>query len=127
MGLIKQILFKSVLVVILLHALIPHRHYDEMSEKEHFALHQNNDSIIDLVKIFFHENNDESLDNLLFAQFNIKETTQSKIPILNEKFKGGIGVENEHLQKNLPPYNVCHINIFVTLNGLRGPPYYHLT
>ncbi|WP_457618800.1 hypothetical protein [Lutibacter sp.] len=122
MGLIKQILFKSVLVVILLHALIPHRHYDEMSEKEHFALHQNNDNIIDLVKIFFHENNDESLDNLLFAQFNIQKTTQSKTPILNEEFEGYINVENKLIQKNTSPYGVCYITIFVDVNGLRGPP-----
>jgi len=123
MELIKQLLFKSVLVITLLHALIPHRHYDEMSEKEHFTLHQNNDNIIDLVKIFFHENNDESLDNLLFAQFNIQKTTQSKIPILKEEFKGYINEENKLLQKNISPRNVCYTNIHVTLNGSRGPPY----
>ncbi|WP_456424421.1 hypothetical protein [Lutibacter sp.] len=122
MELIKQLLFKSVFVIILLHALIPHRHYDEMSAKEHFALHQNNDNIIDLVKIFFHENNDESLDNLLFAQFNIQKTTQSKIPILKEEFKGYTNEENKLLQKNIAPSNVCYIPIFINTNGLRGPP-----
>ncbi|MBL4939224.1 MAG: hypothetical protein JKY16_02930 [Lutibacter sp.] len=70
---IKQILFKSSLVIILLHTLISHKHYDEMSEVEHAALHQNNDDILDLLVLFFHESNDESIDNLVIAQFDVKE------------------------------------------------------
>jgi len=121
-NIIRHILFKSVLLIVLLHALVPHRHYYEMSEYEHLTLHQNNENIIELVKILFHENDDESLDNLLFAQFNIQKTTQSKIPILNEEFKGFIDVENKLFQKNTSSHNVCYITIFVNVNGLRGPP-----
>ncbi|NOR29065.1 MAG: hypothetical protein GQ540_11115 [Lutibacter sp.] len=76
---IKQILFRSALVIIVLHTLISHKHYDEMSEVEHVTLHQNNDNILDLLVLFFHESNDESIDNLVVAQFDVKETFKNEI------------------------------------------------
>ena len=121
-GILKHIVFRSILIVVLLHTLIPHRHYDEMSEVEHFELHQNNNSIVGLLEIFFHENNDESLDNLLFAQFNTKESLQHHITssplftILLDFF------DEEKLKLSTRNTESSLTILFVKLNGLRGPP-----
>ena len=125
---IKQILFKSSLVIILLHTLISHKHYDEMSEVEHAALHQNNDDILDLLVLFFHESNDESIDNLVIAQFDVKEIFKNTI------------VSNVFLSSSdFPFFNTSYFRkelyintsnfssiFFIKLNGLRGPPSFYL-
>lgn len=123
-GIIKQVLFKSALVVILLHTLISHKHYDEMSEIEHSVLHQNNDDILDLLVLFFHESNDESIDNLVFAQFKIKEFLKDSIAssaLLSslDSFDFEISNFKEILNKST---SIFFSTFFVKLNGLRGPP-----
>ena len=125
---IKQILFRSALVIILLHTLISHKHYDEMSEAEHVTLHQNNnDDILDLLVLFFHESNDESIDNLVVAQFDVKETFKNAIA-------SNAFISNSDLPFFDTSYFIKELNIstsnfsnifFVELNGLRGPPSFY--
>lgn len=67
-NIIKKSMFNTVLILILLHSFIPHRHADEMSKSEHSVFHQNSDSFIDFFENIFHENDDSNLDNLIFLQ-----------------------------------------------------------
>ncbi|PCH52853.1 MAG: hypothetical protein COC22_03485 [Flavobacteriaceae bacterium] len=125
---IKQILFRSALVIIVLHTLIPHRHYDEMSKVEHAQLHQNNDDILDLLMLFFHESNDESIDNLVVAEFDVKEnfddTVVSNIFLSSSNFPF---FDTSYFIKELIISTSNFSNIsFVELNGLRGPPSFYL-
>jgi hypothetical protein len=121
---IKKLLFKSVVVVLLLHAFIPHQHRDEMSEKAHLKLHQDNDSLIDILKIVFHEGADEYLDNLFFTENNYKVSAQyfsNQHPNKN----GSLAIKNciEGVQLYRNSDNCIYSNIFIVkLNGLRAPP-----
>lgn len=123
-GIIKQVLFKSALVVILLHTLISHKHYDEMSEIEHSVLHQNSDDLLDLLVLFFHESNDDSIDDLVFAQFDVKHFFKYSIAssaLLSSL--DSIYFDPSNCLKILNKSTSIFISTsFVKLNGLRGPP-----
>ena len=67
---LNNIFFNIVVVVILLHASIPHLHANEMTEQEHIAMHNNANTLIGLISLGFHESNDENLDNLVTAQYD---------------------------------------------------------
>jgi len=67
-NIIKKSMFNTVLILVLLHSFIPHRHADEMSDSEHSFFHQNSDSFIDFFENIFHENDDSNLDDLLFLR-----------------------------------------------------------
>jgi len=124
--LIKYILFRTVLIVITLHTIIPHPHANELTVAEHLALHKKSHSLIGIIEIAFHESDDERLDTLIFAQYeSVKkldyEQAYSKIliattttPSFPEKSKTVKIVEGDTDNFN----NL----LFVKLNGLRGPP-----
>lgn len=120
--LLKKILFKSVLVVMLLHTFIPHPHSEEMTEKEHIALHKNPNTLFKIISLAFHDNIDE---NLIVAQYNIVEKDNiacqnSTSALLYSTFSV---VENTPVEKIAPRNTNCSNSIFiVTLNGERGPP-----
>lgn len=121
---IKKLLFKSVVVVLLLHACIPHKHRDEMSEKAHIKIHQDNDSLIDILKIVFHEGDDEYLDNLFFAKNNYDVSPQFFSNQHPDK-KGSPAIKNciKGVQLHRKPDNCIYSNIFIVkINGLRAPP-----
>jgi prenyltransferase beta subunit len=123
--LIKEILFHSVLVVIVLHAFIPHPHSYEMTEKEHIAFHENSNTLFETISIAFHESNDENLDNLIVAQYDIvkinKITYQyTSIAILYSPFSE---IEKKTVEKITQTNTDSPNKLFIVkLNGERGPP-----
>ncbi len=88
---LRYILFRTVLVIITLHTVIPHPHSDELTNEEHFEIHQKSDFLIGIIRLVFHESNDENLDNLIYAKYKSVKNTNFKnpnsnpnIPILND-------------------------------------------
>ena len=122
---LKYILFRVVLVIITLHTVIPHPHSDELTEEEHFELHKKSNSLIGIIGLAFHESDDESLDNLIFAQYESvkKIDSNQKYPEVSifDSTTSRIGIIET---KKTVKWNTNNFNrlLFVKLNGLRGPP-----
>lgn len=122
---LKYILFRTVLVIVTLHTIIPHPHSEELTEEKHIELHKKSNSLIGIISIAFHESNDESLDNLIVAEYESTNKIDSehptpKVSILNNTTST---VEKNTTEKTIK----CNTNnfnklLFVKLNGLRGPP-----
>ena len=122
---IKKILFNSVLAVILLHTFIPHPHSDEMTEKQHSALHENSDTLFGIITIAFHESNDKDLDNLIVAQYDrvTKNIIKHQYSPIATPYGNFSIIENKIVGKILPNYIFNPHNLFiVSLNEVRGPP-----
>jgi len=124
-NILKSILFKVVLLVIVLHAIIPHPHSNELSDTKHFEIHQNTNSLIGLIRIVFHESNDENLDNLVIYQDEVvnplnHNTENPNISVLNNtQFKIVQGKSGQAIHVAADDFSK---NPFVKLNRLRGPP-----
>ncbi len=122
---VKHILFSIVLVVITLHATIPHPHSNELSEIKHFQLHENTHSLIGVIKLAFHESDDENLDNLVFIQYESVKKIDFKhispaVPVFNNPLSI---VETGETVKAVAQNTDNFIKLlFVSPNGLRGPP-----
>ena len=120
---LKYILFRTVLLIIALHAVIPHPHSDELTEDRHFELHQNSNSIIGLIKIAFHESDDENLDNLVFVQIESVKKFDYKFTKVSN-FNITLSIIEEWENEKIVSSNINNFKrlFFVKLNGLRGPP-----
>ena len=122
---LKYILFRAVLVIITLHTVIPHPHSDELTEEEHFELHKKSNSLIGIIRLAFHESNDESLDNLIFTQYeSIKKIdSKHKYPKVST-LDNTTSIVGKIAAKKIVKWNTNNFNrlLFVKLNGLRGPP-----
>jgi len=121
----KKILFNSVLVLILLHACIPHPHSGELTDEKHFELHQNSNSLIGIIRLAFHESDDENLDNLIFAQYESVKKIHSKHKYPNVSIIENTTSTVEKITRDrIVKWNTNNFNrlLFVKLNGLRGPP-----
>ena len=118
-------LFRTVLIIVTLHAIIPHPHSDELTEEKHFELHKKTNSLIGIISLAFHESDDENLDNLVFAQFESVKKIDSKSKYPKVSLLNNIQsiVEKRELEK-IVKSNTNNFNrlLFVKLNGLRGPP-----
>jgi len=117
---LKYILFRSVLVIITLHTVIPHPHSEELTEEKHFELHKESSSLIGIITLAFHESDDESLDNLIFAQYESVKKIDS-----NQKYPE-VSIFDSTTSRigKIVKWNTNNFNrlLFVKLNGLRGPP-----
>lgn len=122
---VKYILFRFALLIIALHAIIPHPHSEELTEKEHFELHKKANSLFGIIKITLHESDDENLDNLVFTRAeNAKKTdvsyTYTSACIIVSAALGTGKIKAEKIVK-WETNNLDNL-LFVKLNGLRGPP-----
>jgi hypothetical protein len=122
---LRYILFRTVLVVIILHSIIAHPHSDQLSEEKHFELHQETNSLIGIIRLTLHESDDDNLDNLVFARyesFKILNTNcnYSEISISNNTLFILEKWEAKTTANNL--INDFKSLLFVKSNGLRGPP-----
>ncbi len=122
---LKYILFRTVLVLVTLHAIIPHPHSDELTEEKHFELHKKSNSLIGIISLVFHESDDENLDNLIFAQYESVKKIDSKhkypkVSIFDSTTSRVGKIATEKIVK----WNTNNFNrlLFVKLNRLRGPP-----
>ncbi|MCF6295697.1 MAG: hypothetical protein L3J25_08405 [Flavobacteriaceae bacterium] len=122
---LKYILFRIVLVIITLHIIIPHPHSGELTEEEHFEIHQKSDSLIGIIRLAFHESNDENLDNLVYAQYESvkKSNFKNKYPKFSISNNSQFKIEKRKTEKRVSVrINDFNKTLFVKLNGLRGPP-----
>lgn len=122
---IKNILFRTVLVVLLLHIFIPHPHAEVLNKEAHARLHHNNNSILGLLEIVFHESNDEDLDNLtvVSSKFQKKSGNTLYLPFFGVNSKNSTSDENFNSEKITINSNESLYCTFVpNANGLRGPP-----
>lgn len=122
---LKHILFGTALIVITLHTIIPHPHSYKLTEEKHFELHKKSNSLIGIIRLVFHESNDESLDNLIFAQYESIKKIDSKHKFQKDSSLNNIqtNVEKRETEK-IVISNTNNFNrlLFVKLNRLRGPP-----
>jgi len=122
---LKYILFRAVLVIITLHAVIPHPHSDKLTVEEHFKLHKESNSLIGIISLAFHESDDESLDNLIFAKYESVKKIDSKHKYPKVAiFDYTTSIVGKIVAKKIVKWNTNNFNrlLFVKLNGLRGPP-----
>lgn len=122
---LKYILFRTVLIVIVLHAIIPHPHSDELTEEKHFELHKESNSIIGFIRLTLHESDDKNLDNLIFAEYESVKNLDSKCK--NPKisiFNNIQSLVEERETEKILKWNTNNFDkfLFVKLNRLRGPP-----
>ena len=122
---LEIILFKTVLIVITLHAIIPHPHSNELTEEKHINLHENSNSLLGIIRLAFHENDDENLDNLIFAQYESVKKMDSKhnYPLASILFNT-TSITKKRTSEKITKSNTNNFSslLFVKLNGLRGPP-----
>ena len=122
---LKYILFKTVLIIIALHSVIPHPHSDELTEEKHFELHKKSNSLFGFIRLTFHDNDDESLDNLIYIQYESvkKIDSKHKYPKLS-LFNNIQSIVEKRESEKIVKSNTNNFNklLFVKLNGLRGPP-----
>jgi len=124
--LLNYILFRTVLIIITLHTIIPHPHSEELTREKHFELHKESTSLLGIIRLVFHENDDDTLDHLIFAEYegvnkiDFKQTYYPKSALFNSS---SLLVENTAIEK-ITPWKTNNFEklLFVTLNGLRGPP-----
>jgi hypothetical protein len=120
---VKKILFKGVLIIMLLHTFISHSHSDEMSEVAHFKLHQDNNSLIAILKIAFHESDDENLDNLFFTHYKTDKLEKHNAPLYLAISTDNISFDKHSITTFFKCDNYPSTkNFIVKINGLRGPP-----
>ena len=122
---LKYILFRTVLVIIIFHTIIPHPHSGELTEEKHLEFHKNSKSLIGILRLAFHESNDENLDNLIFAQYESVEKIDLKHKDLKVSiFDDASSIVGKRARGKIIKWNTNNFNnvLFVKLNGLRGPP-----
>jgi len=120
----KNILFSSVLIVILLHTFIPHPHSDEMTIGEHTILHNNSNTLFDIISIAFHES-DNNLDNFIFSQYdNVKEIDYKQSFHQNFIFENNTSISGKVTAEKVVKEDSNNFDrlFFVKQNRLRGPP-----
>jgi quinol monooxygenase YgiN len=122
---LKYILFRTVLVIITLHTIIPHPHSDELTDEKHSELHKDSNSFIGIIRLAFHESDDENLDNLIFAKYESDKKLDNKckrpkVSIINNRQS----IVEKRETGTIVKWNINNFDrlLFVKLNGLRGPP-----
>lgn len=123
---LKYILFRSVLVIITLHTIIPHPHSEELTEEKHLELHKKSNSLIGIIRLVFHESDDENLDNLIFIQYESVKKTDSKHKYPQVSiFENTTSIVGKIATEKIVKWNTHNLNklFIVKLNGVRGPPF----
>ncbi len=121
---INKILFIVVLIVILLHAIIPHDQNIDLDRAGTFMKHEKSESIIDLFKVVFHKDANGNLDNLSNNTHNYDISFDFFV------FSGFIvGINylistEKKTQSSIfnKEFSIYTNGFIVFLNGLRGPP-----
>lgn len=121
---LKYILFRTALVIIVLHTFIPHPNSNKLTDEKHSEIHQKSSCLIGIIRLAFHENNDESLDNLVSVQLKKSSTFNYKHPKLySSLIKRQFTIKEKHLKKK-SNYTPLHFEALFLIKqiGLRGPP-----
>ena len=122
---LKYLLFRTILVIITLHTVVPHPHSNVLTQEKHFELHKNSNSLFGIIRLTFHESDHESLDNLIYTQYESVKKVNIKHQYPKVSLSNNIQlIVEEKETENIIKSNTYNFNklLFVKLNGLRGPP-----
>ncbi|MCB0652122.1 MAG: hypothetical protein KDC85_12670 [Saprospiraceae bacterium] len=127
MGFFKKIGFITTAGMLLLHALVPHFHQEQLSYEAHQSLHKAaNDHLVDFLKFTFHENAGGTEfwsmgENPTEVHFDLEGVATlgkaSLAPYEIKKGKGGI--------KMYSGLGIPKTDFIFTTGGLRAPPAIH--
>lgn len=122
---IKDILFSIVLVIIALHAIIPHPYSSELTQQSHFEFHKKTNSLIGGVRLAFHESDGDNLDNHILIKYGSAKKLDFQhisptVSLFNNPLLIVEPVETvKAVEQHIDNFIKLH---FVSPNGLRGPP-----
>jgi len=124
MRIVRNILFLNVVIVILLHAVIPHKHHGEMTFDEHQLTHQNANTVFKIIGLVFQEGASTSLDNYVLAEQIVPNKTD--ITLTSPFAYSTLETMEWPIQIGTKAETVYNVNPPKPLNlqphGLRGPP-----
>ncbi len=126
MNLTKNILFINVVVILLLHSFIPHKHHNEMAYEEHYIVHENANGIIDLIGLVLHEGSSENLETIILSKENVmKDIERSYLDFfaITAYLAIKINVKYSGCFIKIRPQELSN-NFHIIFSGLRGPPIY---
>ncbi|MFI0430132.1 hypothetical protein [Mariniflexile sp. HMF6888] len=124
MNFLRNILFFNVVVIIVFHALIPHKHHGEMTEEEHNMTHKNATGIIDIIGLAFHQGSSNNLDNYIISeQHSLNKVDFNGLVV----FAGIFSIDFKLFPTNERPTTTIRPDIIsntyiINSNGLRAPP-----
>jgi hypothetical protein len=108
--------------IIFLHAIVPHRHLEEMAWEEHAAIHANARSLVDYLNLTFHHGFQDNLENYLVTD----QPSDGHIITLTLAGTIWLPIPASYVSDLISPQNtdpfVWVKNFHVRLNGLRAPP-----
>ena len=125
---IRKISFVLVMVVILLHALVPHVHHSDMSKEEHSKVHHSVKDLLGVLCITFH-NDLGSSDEYVGLEYNelLSRVDFSfvEFPIFQIQNKEQLQEGNQTLFSDLL---FCSYQSYsYTPSGLRAPPHTYIS
>ncbi len=124
MRFIQNIVFITVVIVILLHSMILHKHHGEMSFREHQLAHQKANTLFKVIGLAFHEGPSTNLDNYVLTE----KTLINKTDI--HQFSPCIYATLDNLkwlsileskEQSLYKFSLTK-SVHLQPHGLRGPP-----
>ena len=110
--------------MILLHAIIPHKHHIEMTWEEHIYAHEYADDLIDFLGLGFHQDSNKNLENYSYTeQILLKKIYFVDFNSLTGFFnlEGNIVDVRKNLHTQAQLTNLS-IDFILLSNGLRAPP-----
>lgn len=121
---IRYIMFLEAVIVILLHALIPHVHHGEITFEAHVKAHAKAHTIFEILELKFHKHLSVDLTNYTLAQ----SVALKKVPI--NKGVPSYSFTNQYSTQVLKLYFHTWTFRYIALSkelhlessGLRGPP-----
>lgn len=123
MNFIRNILFFHVVVILILHTLIPHKHHSEMTYQEHYSSHTNAKGIFGFISLVFQNGSTDTLPYFIFSEQNYL----NKFEFENLDLLKNSDFIQDKLSINLflifqPQILYKSLNILIC--RLRGPPNY---
>ncbi len=120
MSAIKKLLFINVVIVLLLHALIPHKHHGEMTHDQDITTHIPVDGFINHIGLAFHQGSCNS-ENFILSE----KSFQKKVDInLTGLFERTYFLKDKLKQIPFLIFQSHKLlyRFHIFSNGLRGPP-----
>ena len=123
MLLIRNISLYLTLGIVLLHALIPHLHHEEMTPVEHDTTHENANDLVDYLSLAFQHGSEDNLT--IFISSEQTSTRSIELDdlqgcVINNTFTEVVSTSKK---PNLNTQSQSLFNqIIVSSNGLRAPP-----
>jgi len=124
MLIVRNIFLGLVVNMVLFHAVVPHKHHDQMQDGENIVVHENADTIIDFLALGFHLNPDRGhLENYYPSNAQPSEDRDTPFPFLTfipENFFSTVSIQSQEFF----PAETSELfnNSILSAYMLRGPP-----